>query len=377
MTVNTIEKTTRYYYDDRRVAVQTLVSGGVETDDRYFVFGNYIDEVLLMHRDTADRYYLHDHLYSPVALLDDTGAVVERYEYDAYGKVQILTSNFSPLTSSQHGNPYAFTGRELDTLDAGSRKLYHFRHRDYSPDLARFLQNDPLIYVDGLNLYQYTNGNPLQFTDPTGQSACKDCDVIRKAQRPLPNRRSNSTGRVDVRWAIVTSISRDPSCGYRLIIKNGGCRINAWFYSPPEPEMIYPNGETPEDHENTHVRLSASAWSSVKNFADSLNGVCSCSYGLINCLQELIITYLDLKWWANRADNYGYDCRVYFGTTETNPSKKHACLQEVESYNKYQETYRKFDLILNSFRPGSPSHPCGTASPRIGDRSHGKTTDSH
>ena len=40
--------TTRYYYDDQRVAVQTQVAGGVETDDRYFVFGNTIDAVLVM-----------------------------------------------------------------------------------------------------------------------------------------------------------------------------------------------------------------------------------------------------------------------------------------------------------------------------------------
>jgi hypothetical protein len=82
-----------------------------------FVFGNYIDEVLVMHDGAGDLYYAHDHLSSPVALLDDAGAVVERYEYDAYGSVQILTSAFYPLASSQYGNPYTFTGRELDTMD--------------------------------------------------------------------------------------------------------------------------------------------------------------------------------------------------------------------------------------------------------------------
>jgi hypothetical protein len=69
MTLKRNETTTRYYYDDQRAAVQTLVSGPVETDDRYFVFGNTIDEVLVMHDGTDDLYYLHDHLYSPVALL--------------------------------------------------------------------------------------------------------------------------------------------------------------------------------------------------------------------------------------------------------------------------------------------------------------------
>ena len=100
--------TRRYYYDDQRVAVQTLVSGSVETDERYFVFGNYIDETLVMHvipaqAGTQDLYYAHDHLYSPVALFAANGSVAERYEYDAYGKCQILNSEFLILNSSQHG----------------------------------------------------------------------------------------------------------------------------------------------------------------------------------------------------------------------------------------------------------------------------------
>jgi hypothetical protein len=43
---------------------------------RYFVYGNYIDEPLLMVDVNAspdvDYYYMHDHLYSPVA--DGTAA---------------------------------------------------------------------------------------------------------------------------------------------------------------------------------------------------------------------------------------------------------------------------------------------------------------
>jgi RHS repeat-associated protein len=121
-----------------------------------------------MNQGANDYFYLHDHLYSPVALLDDTGAVVERYEYDAYGSVQILTSNFSPLTSSQYGNPYAFTGRELDVLDGGALHHMHYRHRDYSPILARFFQPDPKGYVDSMSLYAYVINNPIILLDPYG-----------------------------------------------------------------------------------------------------------------------------------------------------------------------------------------------------------------
>jgi len=55
---------------------------------RYFIYGNYIDEPLVMHRqsDDEDYYYAHDHLYSTVALIgyvDSAWVVIERYEYDA------------------------------------------------------------------------------------------------------------------------------------------------------------------------------------------------------------------------------------------------------------------------------------------------------
>ena len=47
--------------------------------------------------DTGDYYYLHDHLYSPAALTDSNGTVVERYEYDAYGEPNIMDAyNFFP-----------------------------------------------------------------------------------------------------------------------------------------------------------------------------------------------------------------------------------------------------------------------------------------
>ncbi len=181
--------TTRYYYDDQRVAVQTQVSGGVESDFRYYVFGNYIDEVLVMAVIPAqgpiqDLYYAHDHLYSPVALLDDTGAIAERYEYDAYGQVQVLAPNYELRTTNLYGNPYYFTGRELDILDAGTLRLMYYRARTYDPETGRFMQRDPLgvnpaggginpfgvrkQYRDGLNLYNYVRSEPVNSLDPYG-----------------------------------------------------------------------------------------------------------------------------------------------------------------------------------------------------------------
>jgi RHS repeat-associated protein len=65
---------------------------------------------------------------------------------------------------TQIGNPYTFTGRRLDYTTG----LYYYRARTYSPDLGRFLQRDPLGYVDGLNLFAYAGNNPAVVTDPWG-----------------------------------------------------------------------------------------------------------------------------------------------------------------------------------------------------------------
>lgn len=55
---------------------------------------------------------LYDHLYSPAALVNSSGTVLERYEYDAYGKCTFLTGdgNFTALDSqkSTKDNFYLF-----------------------------------------------------------------------------------------------------------------------------------------------------------------------------------------------------------------------------------------------------------------------------
>ena len=87
------------FSDGQRVLLETDWDDSwetpVETDERYFVFGNYIGKVLLMVDELdatpIDHYVGHDHLFSPVVLFSGAGAVIERYEYDACGKLTIYT----------------------------------------------------------------------------------------------------------------------------------------------------------------------------------------------------------------------------------------------------------------------------------------------
>ena len=165
-----------------------------ETDEegdkqRSYIYGNYIDEVLLMidhTNDDAEYYYAHDHLFSPVSLMEDDGDVLERYEYDAYGKPYFMDVNFNLLEvqKSAYDNPYGFTGRNIDILDNGDLVKQHSRFRDLEYYMGRWFTPDPLglipnppkpngftpsdQYNDGMSLYEYIQCDPISNVDPWG-----------------------------------------------------------------------------------------------------------------------------------------------------------------------------------------------------------------
>jgi RHS repeat-associated protein len=155
---------TVFYYDNARI-IETQETGGSGSVTTY-TYGNYIDEVLTLTSSLLplSPYFYHQNtLWSVHALTDATGAVVERYTYDAYGTITVLDPSYLPLITSPLAY-FTFTGREYDA----ETDLYHYRARTYGPALGRFYSRDPLGYVDGMSLYQYVSGRATFYTDPSG-----------------------------------------------------------------------------------------------------------------------------------------------------------------------------------------------------------------
>ncbi|MCP5516166.1 MAG: VCBS repeat-containing protein [Verrucomicrobiales bacterium] len=118
---------------------------------------------------TRTRYLHGDHLSSTDTVTDDTGAVIERFSYDPFGKRRDEAWNNIPSgTLRSDVTERAFTGHlQLDALD-----VIHMGGRSYDPVLGRMLSADPLIQSPGNlqshNRYSYVLNNPLTLTDPTG-----------------------------------------------------------------------------------------------------------------------------------------------------------------------------------------------------------------
>jgi RHS repeat-associated protein len=118
--------------------------------------------------NTADWRYLHqDHLGSTVAVTNASGQLLERYEYDAWGRRRNTDGTPSP-TQLIGATDRGYTGHEmLDSLG-----LIHMNGRVYDPLLGRFVSADPFIqHADTLasyNRYSYVYNSPLSATDPSG-----------------------------------------------------------------------------------------------------------------------------------------------------------------------------------------------------------------
>jgi RHS repeat-associated protein len=125
--------------------------------------------------------YIQDHLGSPIQLFaSNEGNAIPRetYSYGAFGEEishlendNLGNSNLEHSTINETLNlensiqPFGYTGYQSDEISG----TYFAQAREYQPQVANFISEDPIRRGD--NWYQYCNSNPLKYIDPLGLDA--------------------------------------------------------------------------------------------------------------------------------------------------------------------------------------------------------------
>ncbi|MGE3911934.1 MAG: polymorphic toxin-type HINT domain-containing protein [Chloroflexota bacterium] len=104
------------------------------------------------------RHLLADGLGSTLGLLDPSATPTTAYTYEPFGR--------TTSTGAFSANSARFTGREDDGTG-----LAYYRARYYSPQLQRFISEDPIGFAGGdANLHAYVGNDPVNLTDPSGEN---------------------------------------------------------------------------------------------------------------------------------------------------------------------------------------------------------------
>lgn len=142
-----------------------------------FVYGTKKNVPDYMIKEGVKYRFVTD-LQSSVRLLVNasTGAIAQRIDYDAYGRV---------LSDSNPGfQPFGYAGGLYDS----QTQLVKFGRRDYDAETGRWTVRDPLLFRgNDHNLYGYVQRNPMTLTDPNGLGPQSEHDFWKGVQERARN----------------------------------------------------------------------------------------------------------------------------------------------------------------------------------------------
>ena len=127
-------------------------------DENNDLYGFYYNDI--------PYFYLKNALGTIYAVIDQNGNKVVQYTYNAWGKIESISSTNSIIANI---NPFIYKSYYYDK----ETSLYYITSRYYDPEIGRFISPDSVDYLDpttinGLNLYAYCGNDPVNRVDPTG-----------------------------------------------------------------------------------------------------------------------------------------------------------------------------------------------------------------
>lgn len=159
----TKDKTENYIYFNDELEYVTDENNNVK-----YSFTRDIDGKLLSFNDHTGTtiktyYYVLNYRGDVIGIKDSNGNQVVTYNYDSYGNIlsSVGTATLGNGKLLKEENPFRYASYFYDK-ETG---LYYIKARYYNSELGRFTTTDS---VKSVNLYQYSENDPVNLTDPSG-----------------------------------------------------------------------------------------------------------------------------------------------------------------------------------------------------------------